>query len=234
MGTIGYGYGSEWHMLRYLGRHRHALTDAIAAPCACRDITWLDVPFDPGHRFHDAEWKGLDFLTDEHGSIRTEWEREWPQTGNVMNWDAVGWAIGKSGHELILVEAKSHVAEVNSACGAKEIGGLPKIKRFMDRAKSSLGVPPEADWLKPHYQYCNRLAMMDFLQGHGIPTQLVFLYFTGDQVPGRQCPSDELGWKPTLAAMKSKIQFPLNSPIEHVHEVFLPVVPMGKPAKGRD
>ncbi len=96
MGVIGHGYGSEWQMLRYLGRHRRALTAAVAGLCGCTNIDWLDFPFDPKNRFHDAEWKGLDFLPPEHSAVREQWQREWPQTGNVMNWDAVDWtAVGR-------------------------------------------------------------------------------------------------------------------------------------------
>ena len=29
MGKIGYGYGSECHLLRYMGRHPHPLADRI-------------------------------------------------------------------------------------------------------------------------------------------------------------------------------------------------------------
>ncbi|WP_321477713.1 hypothetical protein [uncultured Paludibaculum sp.] len=229
MGVIGHGYGSEWQMLRYLGRHRRALTAAIAGSRGSTGIDWLDFPFDAKNRFHDAEWKGLDFLPPEHSAVLEHWKHEWPQTGNVMNWDAVGWATTAEGPELILVEAKSHLAEVNSECGAKEIGGLPKIRRFLDQAKQSYGVPIEADWLKPHYQYCNRLAMLAFLSAHGIPAHLVFLYLTGDCVPGAKCPPAASGWQPTLAAMKSRIQLPPAHPLEHVHEVFLPVVAMPSP-----
>lgn len=225
MGVIGYGYGSEWHMMRYLGRHRNALNSAIISRIGCSGIDWLDFPFDPNNRICDAEWKGLDFLTAESTRIRAEWEQEWPQSGNVMNWDAVGWTAGADSHELILVEAKSHLEEVNSVCGAKEVGGLPKIRRFLDRAKTSFGVPVEADWLKPHYQFCNRLAMLDFLQSHGIPTQLVLIYFTGDRVPGKNCPQDEAGWRRTLTEMKGKSQIPKHRKLERIHEVFLPVVP---------
>lgn len=29
MGNMGYGYGSEFHLLRYLGYHRHQLNRAV-------------------------------------------------------------------------------------------------------------------------------------------------------------------------------------------------------------
>jgi len=92
MSTIGYGYGSEWHLLRYLGYHRSQLNRAILVaivgsddepiePAAVREpaaagvdmLTWLD--FEPASepswrpgswhkpiKVHDREHAGLDFL----------------------------------------------------------------------------------------------------------------------------------------------------------------------------
>ncbi|MCL4843491.1 MAG: hypothetical protein KJZ79_16705 [Bryobacteraceae bacterium] len=225
MGTLGYGYGSEWHMMRYLGRHRSALSSAISSRIGCSDISWLDFPFDAKKKFGDSEWKGLDFLTAEYAPIRSRWEQEWPQTGNVMNWDAVGWTKNDPSGELVLVEAKSNIEEIKSSCGAQEHGGLPRIRSFLNQAKQRFRVPEAVDWLQPYYQYCNRLAMLDFLMSKGIPTQLVFIYFTGDKVPGKTCPIDCAGWKPTLDRIKSSIGLGSESSLDRVTEVFLPIVP---------
>ncbi len=47
MAEIGHGYGSEWHLLRFLGRHRANLGAAIQRLIGCDTISWLDFPFDP-------------------------------------------------------------------------------------------------------------------------------------------------------------------------------------------
>src|SRR5690348_14631823 len=94
VGKIGYGYGSEFHLLRYLGRHRHCLNRRIEEKSGGKVRDWLDFAFagDGG----DTEWKGVDFL--EAGSAMiSAWKRFWPQTGNVPNWDAVGLLDSDSG-----------------------------------------------------------------------------------------------------------------------------------------
>jgi hypothetical protein len=57
MGKMGYGYGSECHLLRWMGRHRKAF-DAAALHVIKREgpkIEWLDFEFKPGEMWPDAE-----------------------------------------------------------------------------------------------------------------------------------------------------------------------------------
>ena len=49
MGTIGYGYGSEWHLLRYLGYHRHYLSQEILNMIGGEILQWLDFKFSPAN-----------------------------------------------------------------------------------------------------------------------------------------------------------------------------------------
>ena len=42
MATIGYGYGSEWHLLQYLGRRRDAFTRTIEDLTRVSSIHWQD------------------------------------------------------------------------------------------------------------------------------------------------------------------------------------------------
>lgn len=50
-------------------------------------------------------------------------------------------------------------------------------------------------WLYGYYQTANRLAMLYFLSTHGIPAQLLFIYFTGDNgSASRTCPKNEKEW----------------------------------------
>ena len=44
MADIGYGYGSEWHLLRFLGYHRNALDSPILRATGGQEIEWLDFP----------------------------------------------------------------------------------------------------------------------------------------------------------------------------------------------
>ena len=120
MATIGYGYGSEWHLLQHLGRRRAAFTRRIQTLTGCTGIQWLD---------HDEseepstgwltirEPRGLEFLASAD-PVRQEWERLWPHSGNVHNWDAVGRTATGTQSSWILVEAKAHLGELTSSCAA--------------------------------------------------------------------------------------------------------------------
>jgi hypothetical protein len=51
MGRMGLGYGSEFHLLRYLGRHRRYLNRAIEDKFGGRVLDWLDFSFGAGGGF---------------------------------------------------------------------------------------------------------------------------------------------------------------------------------------
>ena len=111
MAEIGHGYGSEWHLLRYLGRHRERLATEVQRVTSCDTVQWLDFPFDPKSKWKDAEWQGLDFLPLE-SRARGKWAEFWPQTGRPPNWDAVG-EVSINGHrEWLLVEDNAHIVEI--------------------------------------------------------------------------------------------------------------------------
>jgi len=108
MGRIGHGYGSEWHLLRYLGRHRDLLDRVVRETTGCGDLEWLDFGFDPTNPWHDAEWKGLDFLN-EDTALQDSWRNYWPQGAGIHNWDAVARVRSEGKDEWILVEAKANL-----------------------------------------------------------------------------------------------------------------------------
>jgi hypothetical protein len=230
MGTIGYGYGSEWHLLRYLGYHHHTLNEAIentirndAVGKNVKVLGWKEIEFQdrPNHSLHrDKEWIGISFLPSDL-LIHQKWEEFWPQTGNQQNWDAVGYVQIDSEKEILLVEAKANVEELNSECGAKPQGGLQKIKNALNGAKKYYNIVESIDWLKPYYQYANRLAALYFLNTHNISARLIFIYFMGDYYPGKICPQDENEWRNRLKDMYDKLGLKRNLP--KVHNIFLPV-----------
>ena len=45
MSKIRLGYGSEWHMLRMLGRHRAWFTQHVLSAVGGSDLTWKDFNF---------------------------------------------------------------------------------------------------------------------------------------------------------------------------------------------
>ena len=119
MGRIGYGYGSEWHLLRYLGYHRDQLNEEVRSAVGEDDsvqVLWEDFDFrSPGGPLRDdAEYQGLDFLP-VGTPARIAWTTYWPRRGQQPSWDAVARLL-RDGHEpeWLLVEAKAHRAELRA------------------------------------------------------------------------------------------------------------------------
>jgi hypothetical protein len=224
MSIMGDGYGSECHLLRYLGRHREMLDQRVREVTGATAVEWLDYPFDQSRTWQDREWTGLDFLSDD-APAKAAWRSTWPQNGNAPNWDAIGRLQLGSGKAWLLVEAKGNVEELRSSCKASAHGGRPRIEAFLARTKQRLRVAAERDWLCGYYQFCNRLAVLDLLNDHGSPAHLLNIYFVGDRgSPTRTCPRDVAAWDSALRAMEQHVGLPSGHPLASlVHKLVLPI-----------
>jgi hypothetical protein len=171
----------------------------------------------------DLEWKGIDFLKDNL-SLQEAWEFFWPGTGNIPNWDAVGKIQHNSKESWILVEAKSHIEEIKQACMARPGKGLNMINKAFSETKEYLKIPESTDWLRPYYQYCNRIATLYFLKKHDVSAHLLFVYFLGDQFDKKICPESEKGWKNELNKLKQHNQILGEHGLsDSIHELFIDV-----------
>ena len=102
---------------------------------------------------------------------------------------------------------------------------LGKIKKAFDETKQALGVPDGRDWLKGYYQYCNRIAILYFLNKQGVPAHLLYIYFLGDKHEGKTCPQHEEEWLEALQAQDEHVGLPQGHKLEtQMHKLFLPVV----------
>ena len=238
---IGAGYGSEFHLMRYLARYRNWLNHRIEEKADGRVIEWLD--FVPGKSeeystrvpckpmLPDHELVGLEFLKDEYPAVVEQWRSFWPQRGNQQNWDAVA-KIEISGIEhWLLVEAKANIQEIKSDCGAKSESSIKTIDKALRKACELFGLQPRGDLKKRYYQYANRLAALCFLREHDIPARLLFIYFIGDKNPEKKiiCPESEKEWKECANALKAQYDW-LGMDIEKekaigIIDLFLNVVP---------
>jgi hypothetical protein len=199
VGKMGDRYGSEFHLLRYLGYHRHDLNRAVEKETGGRVSDWLDFAFGGEGRL-DRERKGVDFV-DSASDVKSAWLEFWPQSGNVPNWDAVGRLESNSGIEYLLVTIKAN-------------GFTADVE----------------EWLRPYYQYANRLAHLHFLIEHRVRARLVFIYFCGDNWNGRtlssrkppNCPKDAQQWESYLKDMYDRLRMKGQSKLEErVHSLFL-------------
>ncbi|MBI4293818.1 MAG: hypothetical protein HY661_20275 [Betaproteobacteria bacterium] len=222
-----HAYGSEFHLLRYLGRHRNHLNKQIVALLGCDQVRWLDFPTgrDRQGQPYDAQWKQLDFLP-AGSPARKSWPEFWPQSAVQQNWDAVGVAAFKHGDDWLLVEAKAYKGELKSSCGAE--GGRSLIEQSLRRTKQRLGVFAGRDWLNGYHQYCNRLALLNFLAEKGVSARLLSVYFIGNEFSdwSAECPTTAEQWNTSLSEMDRHVGLPSNSPLKaRVHRLFLPVFP---------
>lgn len=225
MAKMGIWYGSEFHLLRCLGRHRAYLDQEILKVIGAKKIEWLDVPFDSTSPTKDREWKSLDFLKQQPAKTLSEWKEWWPISRGIHNGDAVGRVNYGANWEWLLVEAKANVEEIRSSCGA--VGGLAKIEGAMNGVKAALNVAGNRDWLNGDYQFCNRVAVLHFLNKHEEPSHLLFLYFFGDRSgEGRTCPKLKDDWEAALAEQTCHVGLGGEHSLSgDIHSLFLPVCP---------
>lgn len=244
MSKIGYTYGSEWHLLRYLGYHRDEFNRAVEDAIPGSTVkAWLDQRFEQRRanvdgkppRFLDREFEGIEFLPGpEQDRLRTPLSDFWPTTGSLPNWDAIGRVEVQGQACWLILEAKSHLGELNSICKAKgrDVGGdRERIIEAFRTTQDDLGIVKGADaWMGPFYQFGNRLAFLNFLDKQGIPAHLLLVYFLGDRFPegrGVFCPETEAEWQTALVVMEQHLGWqPGNGLSARVHKLFLPVSPI--------
>ena len=222
MARMGYGYGSEWQLTRFLGRHRQRLTRAVEGSTGLSDVEWLDFRFKSSDWLGDGELLGLDFIEDE--DLKAEWSAWWPTGSGIMNWDAVGRGITDTGTcEWVLVEAKGNLKELGSNCGAGP-KSLAKIQSALADTRSAMGVSVSEEWTVGHYQHANRLAVLHFLSSHDVPARLVYILFTGETDSDSRSPGDRDGWQEAMGSMKAHLGLTGTSEMEsRVHDIYIDV-----------
>ncbi|MCE9592356.1 MAG: hypothetical protein K8S99_17765 [Planctomycetes bacterium] len=230
------GYGSAWHLLRYLGYHRARLSERVASALGATNISWLDfIPRESGRTYRtrtrilEVERSRLNFL-DASDPLQKEYDTFFPpRSKQQQEWDAVGQATIEGQKEWVLVEAKAHCGEIVRKGTGAEGDSLKMIDASLTRTKIAMGIDKKCDWIGGYYQYANRIMTLHFLNSKGCKAHLVFLYFTGDDFTGKQCPSTSDAWKSTIDEVKTDLGLDRLQPgaylMDRIHEVFLPVLP---------
>lgn len=181
MAQIGYGYGSEYQMLRFLGHHRRLLESEILKAIGSDDQAFYWYDFDFADRemviSGDREMIGLSFLRKSgliaEKKLKTvldivrsyKWNFE-----QWQNWDAVFINNGT----IYFVEAKAHKDEISS--GDKLHGGsnTVAIQEFMFE---QFGKLVTEKWVRKYYQLANRLSTVKLLNDNGIPAKILNIFF---------------------------------------------------------
>ena len=176
MAQIGYGYGSEFQLMRFLGHHRNLLEKTIRKSIGIADgsFDWFDFDFADREKIisGDSEMCGLSFLEKKIPKISGVCDELKKYVWNFdrwQYWDAVFLLDGV----IYFVEAKAHKDEIKS--GNKKHGGTHS-KEILEFMKSQFSCTTE-EWLKDYYQFANRLSTVSFLNKSGISCKLVNIYF---------------------------------------------------------
>jgi hypothetical protein len=207
----------------YVNEYPDVLTDAVRSqlPADVRElrlrIQWVSPLRDEDYR----EYRDADFLQ-RVGLLRfaKELAEFWPGMG--PSWDGLGIlsdANGRINPGVILVEAKSHIAEIYGPGCQADAESLVKIKAALAQTRAWCGASTEANWLGPLNQSANRIAHLYLIsECLRTPAWLVNLYFVADPIG----PVDRPRWEREVANIKN--QLGLNGAIKNMIEVYLPAL----------
>jgi hypothetical protein len=220
MGKMALGYGSEFHLLRWLGRHRNLFNKKIQEKTGISDIDWCDFKFNSSKFIPDEELTGLDFCNNE--KIINQFKTEWPKTGKSMNWDLVGYS--KTTETWVLCEAKAHLGELRSNCDASAESRKLIEDNFL-KTKKYYGFDEKADWMKNYYQQANRIYCLGLFHRFSVKAILLNIYFVGDIIQSpknmKKLPKNKNDWENSIKEMYKALGID-NKP-EELKELFLNV-----------
>jgi hypothetical protein len=213
--------GSRRQIQDFVNANPAALERAIVnqLPEALRRLTpeirWVSPRAAEDYR----EYRDADFLQRTGvGHVAAKLRDFWPQRG--PSWDALGIisdATGTMKPGVIMVEAKSHIAEIyGNGCEASE-HSRRKILSSLREVQRWCAAEPEMDWLGPLYQSANRIAHLYFLlERCGIPAWLVNVYFIND--PYR--PTALAEWEGAVKNVKTGLG--VRGPVRNAMDLYLP------------
>ena len=192
-------------------QHLVALAPERLQPPGIAPLDWVSPLADDDF----AEYRDGDFL---HrlglGRLALALGRFWPRGGPV--WDG----LARAGEAVVLVEAKSHLAEAHSPpCAARSSASRQRIAAALEAARVGLGAAPGTEWTQHFYQYANRLAHLWWLREQGVEAHLLLIGFLGDAEMGGP---DQAGqWNALYAradaALGLAVQHPLRAAVHHLH-----------------
>ena len=178
MAEMGFGYGSEYQLLRVLGHHRNFFENQIHNNTKFKgSLKILDFPPNNKRLSLDGEFIGINFLEDKdnYNLLKNNWKNYWPYSSKGQhNWDG----IIVHDDEYILLEAKAHLKELDSDISkdAKE-SSIIKINKAFEETKNSFNISTKNNWFKRYYQLANRIAFINFLHKNNIKASLLYIYF---------------------------------------------------------
>jgi hypothetical protein len=183
-------------------------------------VQWVSPPAeDSFNEYQDAEFLEKLELNQHSPKLKDFW----PPGGPC--WDALGIVRGINPQGAVLIEAKSHISEMQSTCRARGTS-RQKTEKSLALTARSLGVEVSSSWTDSYYQLANRYAHLYFLREVAeIPAWLVNVYFIDDQSiehvepPPRS--ADE--WREKLRQLRGKMGLGTKS-VRYTADLFMEAV----------
>ena len=202
--------GSLKWMQRLAANMPHSVGSRLKALTGLEEsdhIDWISPTADDHAEFRDAAF--LQVIG--HQELREKLRAFWPKSG--PQWDG----LALCGEKVILVEAKAHIAEMQSNCmaGPKSVA---QIESALSAAAKYFGAADSSRWTRGYYQYANRLAHLYFLASNGVDAHLVFIYFTSADMNG---PVSAAGWAPARKEAHNHLGLSHLEEHERVHDLFV-------------
>jgi len=209
MGKIGFGYGSEWQLMRMMGRHRKYFDQLvyekirhISPESNQNDIEWLDFKI---KNSQDSEWRGRDLFH------YLELGNDHPKILSDTNWDIVG----KVDYIYLLGEAKGRITSEFEKKNDKS-GAGPKslIEEVLDYYDISYDFTDA--WVSKAFQIGNRIAMNYYLKRFNITSKILYIFFINDwkyvngndiRIDNRNSVSNKQDWIDSFMRMISRLGF---------------------------
>jgi len=190
--------GSQKWLQYLINSKPELINEDIAASVAginLKDIVWLSPLRDDDY----AEYRDRAFLR----RLKLDLEKVtlpefWPRGGPV--WDG----LARAGSNILLVEAKAHIPELNTSPIKASQKSREQIFKSLQETKEYLGSRTHVDWSSCFYQYTNRIAHLHLLRTlNKVEAWLVNIYFVDDKdINGPQSPEE---WQGAIRLMKSHL-----------------------------
>jgi len=194
--------GSQRQLQTYVNYRRDEFSQKVLASLASSlgpgaELNWVS----PLEEDHFNEYRDGEFLEKLGlGSHEARLKQFWPLRGPC--WDALAIVEGIDPHGVVLVEAKSHASEMDSACRAGAESRQKIEKALAVTAEESFGTESNSCWTGHYYQTANRYAHLHFLRKiAGVPSWLVNVYFVED----KRFPTTEAEWHAALEQARERM-----------------------------
>jgi hypothetical protein len=224
-------YGSQYWLRVAVNDDKELINREIRAAVALAnndEIEWIS-PLSPAY----TEYQDQQFVDKLQITLPVVPLKDfWPKGGPV--WDALA-RTSKDRIEpptVFLIEAKAHIAELDSSESGAYPKSLQQIAKSLNATRTFLKANPSVDWTRTFYQYTNRLAYLYLLRElNQIDAYLLNIYFVNEaRLKG---PSTIEEWKGALALLKIHLGITRTKLTPFIKDLFIDVNELRKTSNKR-